>query len=307
MSAGPAIVVGMFDGVHRGHRQLVRSARQLAEARGVDLEVLTFDPHPREVLAGAGPGMLCSLEQRVGLLEGLGVSRVHVQQFTRSFSQLTPEQFVEQVLVDRLRASAVIVGRNFRFGARASGDVTVLQELCAARGISVDVHDLVSDGGQAISSSSIRDLLAAGDVVAANALLGRPYELDGVVVHGARRGRELGMRTANLHWDERRVVCGDGVYAGTAEVDAGEFGQLHVAAISVGTNPQFNADGRAPRTVEAHLLDVDAGDILYDLPMRIGFRQRIRGQETFSSLEGLVAQMRADVAEVRRLASQPER
>jgi riboflavin kinase/FMN adenylyltransferase len=296
---GPVIAIGMFDGVHRGHRALLAAAAEVAARGEVALHALTFEPHPQELFAGAGPGMLCSVAQRVELLEAAGAERVHVQPFTHEFAALTPAQFVERVLRDQLHAAAVVVGSNFRFGSKAAGDVAALHELGAANGMAVHPQTLTAADGQPVSSTRIRALIAEGNVTDASALLQRPYELDGPVVRGAQRGRELGMRTANLEVDARRCIPADGVYGGIAEVDAGEHGSFHIAAISVGTNPQFTPGEGAPRTVEAHLLDLDAGDILYDLPLRLEFHARVRGQATFSSIGELVERMHADVAEIR--------
>lgn len=292
--------VGMFDGVHAGHRAMLALAQQAAHM--IDppssLRVLTFHPHPRAVLAGVEPGLLCSLERRVSLLTEAGVEHVEVQSFTPEFSAMAPERFIDEYLIGRLHARSVVVGSNFRFGYRATGDVALLQTYGAAHGLDVQICDLAVDAGQVVSSSRIRDLLHTRDVATATRLLGRRYDIDGIVVHGARRGRELGYPTANLRVASDRLIPADGVYAGVAHVDHGEGLTTYVAAISIGTNPQFESAETAPRSIEAYLLDFPGGDILYDLPMTIEFADFIRGQGTFPTVDALVDQMSADVAQI---------
>ncbi len=292
--------VGMFDGVHAGHRAMLSLAQRAAHQTdpSSSLRVLTFHPHPRSVLAGVEPGLLCSLERRVSLLEAAGVEHVEVQSFTPEFSSMTPEQFIDDYLIRKLHARAVVVGSNFRFGHRAQGDVQLLQTYGARQNLDVHICDLAVDDGQVVSSSRIRDLLHTRDVATATRLLERRYDLDGTVVHGARRGRELGYPTANLRVASDRLIPADGVYGGVAHVDHGDGPQTYVAAISIGTNPQFESAETAPRSIEAYLLDFPGGDILYDLPMTIEFASFIRGQGTFPTVDALISQMQHDVAQI---------
>ncbi|MCW2925293.1 MAG: ribF [Thermoleophilia bacterium] len=290
----PVVALGTFDGVHRGHRAMLDLAREAATPEGRTVVAATFDPHPRAVVAGGAPPLLCSIEERVERMEAAGADRVEVVPFTPAFSELTPQEFVDSWLVGRLSAAAVVVGHNFRFGHRAAGDVALLRELCAAHGIDVVVCDLLVDGDQPVSSTRIRRLLAGGDMERASALLGRDYDLSAPVEHGARRGRELGMPTANLAIPPTRLVPADGVYGGFATL----HGERWPAATSVGTNPQFTADQvHPPRTVEVHLIGYTGPDF-YGEQLHVDIAERIRGQLTFDSLEGLIERMQVDLRDV---------
>lgn len=269
-------------------------ARTAAAPEGRPVIAATFDPHPRAVVAGGAPPLLCSVEQRVDRIRSAGADDVVVVPFTRAFSELTPEQFVDDWLVGRLAAAAVVVGHNFRFGHRAAGDIEMLRGLCGVHSVEVVVCDLLLDGDQPVSSSRIRRLLAGGNVDLANHLLGFSYDLAAPVEHGARRGRELGMPTANLGVAATRLVPSDGVYGSVATL----HGVRWPAATSVGTNPQFTADQpHPPRTVEVHLIGYDGPDF-YAEQLHVTFEQRIRGQRTFDSIDALVERMWADVREV---------
>lgn len=269
-------------------------ARRAAEPDGRPVVAATFDPHPRAVVAGGAPPLLCSVEERVERILAAGADRVEVVPFTKSFSQLSPREFVDGWLVGRLQAAAVVVGHNFRFGHRAAGDVATLRELCAGHGIDVVVCDLLVDVDQPVSSSRIRRLLVGGNVEFASQLLGFPYDLAGPVEHGARRGRELGMPTANLAIPATRLVPADGVYGGIATL----HGEPWPAATSVGTNPQFTSDqAHPPRTVEVHLIGYDGPDF-YGEQLHVSFEQRVRGQRTFDSVDELVERMQLDLREV---------
>jgi len=195
--------------------------------------------------------MLVSLDERIDRLEEAGAAYVEVVPFTREFSEQTPEQFFHDIVLAHCGAKHVVVGANFRFGTKASGDVELLRQLAAEAGVTVTAAMLTTEAEEVVSSSRIRGLIATGDVAAANELLDAPYMLDGTIVHGAKRGRKLGYPTANLEHDSARLVPADGVYGGVAHVD----GKSYIAAISVGTNPQFDTAGTAPRSVEAFLLD----------------------------------------------------
>jgi len=293
-TTSPVIALGTFDGVHRGHRSMLDLARTAAAPDGRPVVAATFDPHPRAVVAGGAPPLLCSVEERVTRIEAAGADRVEVVPFTQAFSRLTPGEFVDDWLVGRLQAAAVVVGHNFRFGHRAAGDVTTLRELCGAHGIDVVVCDLLVDGDQAVSSSRIRRLLVGGNVELANHLLGFTYDLAANVEHGARRGRELGMPTANLGIPSTRLVPSDGVYGGVATLGDTRW----PAATSVGTNPQFTSDqAHPPRTVEVHLIGYEGPDF-YGERLHVTFEQRIRGQRTFDSVDELVECMQQDLRDV---------
>jgi riboflavin kinase/FMN adenylyltransferase len=298
---GPTVVtVGMFDGVHRGHRALLDRVAAEAAARGVPAAAVTFDRHPLAVLRpGSEPPLLTTLDRKVELLGEAGVEVVLVLAFTPELSQVGAEAFAADVLFDGLGARAVVVGENFRFGHKAAGDPELLADLGRPRGIEVVAVGLHAHGGQVVSSTRVRAELAAGDVAAAAASLGRPHAVEGVVVAGNRRGGPvLGMRTANLNLPDGIAIPADGVYAGHLVDEADRVARP--AAVSVGTNPQF---GTERRRVEAHVLDFD-GD-LYGHRVAVGFSHRLRGQAVFAGVDELAAQMRADVDQARRLLSSP--
>jgi len=279
---GPSVVtIGVFDGVHRGHQRIVGRATAAAAELGLPVVVVTFDPHPDELLAG------------------LGVDAVCVLPFTREFSELGPDEFVHAVLVDRLHAVRVVVGEDFRFGYRARGDVALLAELGEKYDFTAEGVPLLADDGVRISSSEIRERLAAGDVAAAARDLGRPHRVEGVVVRGQRRGRGLGFPTANLETPPYTAIPADGVYAGwLISLDPGGGEQERwPAAISVGTNPTF---GETERSVEAYALDRDDLD-LYGTHVAVDFVARLRGQVRFGSVDELVAQMHRDTGAARAL------
>jgi riboflavin kinase/FMN adenylyltransferase len=296
------VTIGNFDGVHRGHQRVVSRAGGGAAALGLPLVVVTFDPHPDEVVRpGSHPPFLCTARRQSVLLAGLGVDAVCVIEFTLEFSRLGPDEFVRIVLVDRLHAARVVVGEDFRFGHKAAGDVALLAELGEKYDFSVEGVPLLADDGVRISSSEIRAKLTAGDVAGAALDLGRPHRVEGIVVRGHRRGRALGFPTANLETLPHTAIPADGVYAGwlVAVDDDGSDGERWPAAISVGTNPTF--DGRE-RSVEAYALDRDDLD-LYGAHMGADFTERLRDTVKFASVEGLVAQMHSDVDAARELLS----
>jgi len=294
------VTIGVFDGVHRGHQRIVGRATAAAAELGLPVVVVTFDPHPDEVVRpGAHPPHLGTARRRAELLAGLGVDAVCVLPFTREFSELGPDEFVHAVLVDRLHAVRVVVGEDFRFGYRAAGDVALLAELGEKYDFTAEGVPLLADDGVRISSSEIRERLAAGDVVAAARDLGRPHRVEGVVVRGQRRGRALGFPTANLETPPHTAIPADGIYAGwLVSLDPGGGEQERwPAAISVGTNPTFNG---TERSVEAYALDRDDLD-LYGTHVAVDFLARLRGQVRFGSVGELVAQMRRDVEAARPL------
>ena len=296
------ITIGVFDGVHRGHQAIVAVAREAAAETGLPLVAITFEPHPDEVVRpGSHPPVLTTSRRQAELLAGLGVDAVCVLPFTLEFSRHSPDEFVRAVLVDRLQAVRVIVGDNFRFGHRAAGDVALLSELGAKYDFTAVGVPLLTDAGQTISSTTIRQQLAAGDVAGAAADLGRPHRVEGVVERGHRRGRGLGFPTANLALLPYTAVPADGVYAGwlTSLDPDGREEERWPAAISIGTNPTF--DGRE-RTVEAYALDRDDLD-LYGAHVAVDFTARLRGTVRFGSVEDLIEQMHRDVADARALTA----
>lgn len=299
MSAS-VVVIGNFDGVHLGHRAVLDHARELEP--GLPVVAMTFWPHPLSVVRpGHEPKLLCELDERVELLIAAGADRVEVVQFTKEFSERTPESFVSSILLP-LAPARVVVGQNFRFGHFAAGTVDTLREL--GRGhFEVTAIDLVgsplrSEGEVARTSSTrIRAALAEGDIDAASRMLGRPYSFTGTVVHGDRRGRELGFPTANLAVSDKRAAPADGVYAGWLEVADSPERTPMPAAVSVGRNPTF--DGTDLR-VEANVLDRNDLE-LYGVRIRVQFVSRIRGQIKFDDIDELIAQMNADVDRIRHL------
>jgi riboflavin kinase / FMN adenylyltransferase len=296
--------VGVFDGVHRGHQLIVRTALDAAHAAGLPVVVVTFDPHPDEVVRpGTHPPLLCTVRRRAQLLAELGVDAVCVLPFSYEFSQLGPDEFVRQMLSDRLHATRVVVGENFRFGHRAAGDVALLAQLGEKYDFTAVGVPLLVSGGVTISSSYIRERLADGDVAAAASALGRPHRVEGVVVRGHQRGRALGFPTANLETPPHTAIPADGVYAGWLSSLALDGSQVErwPAAISIGTNPTF--DG-AEQTVEAYALDRDDLD-LYGLHVATDFTALLRPTLKFSSVDDLVAQIRQDVDEARRITAVP--
>ena len=292
--------IGEFDGVHRGHQRVVERAREIAMSRRLPVVAITFDPHPDEVIRpGSHPPLLTTARRRSELLAGLGADAVFVLPFNLEFSRLSPDEFVHVVLSERLHAAAVVVGENFRFGHKAAGDVPMLAALGEKYDFTAEGVPLLVDDGVTISSTYIRQRLAAGDVAAAARALGRPHRVEGIVVRGHMRGRGLGFPTANLETPPHTATPADGVYAGwltSLDLDGAETARWP-AAISVGTNPTF---GIGDRTVEAYALDRDDLD-LYGVHAAIDFTARLRGTERFDSVQALVTQMHEDVARARAL------
>ena len=276
------LAVGEFDGVHAGHREVIR---------GSDA-VLTFEPHPRTVVAPqAAPKLLTTLEQKTDLIAALGVEELIVVPFDGARAAQTAQDFIDSELVGRLGATQVSVGENFRFGNRAKGDAALLQ---AQDAFSTRVVELVEVDGEIVSSTHIRGLIATGAVADAARLLGAPFGMRGIVAHGDKRGRTLGFPTANLVPDPALAVPDHGIYACRAAVPGvGEW----AAAVSVGVRPTF-VTGRG-LLVEAFILDFE-GD-LYGQELRLDFIQRIRGEKRFDSVDTLIEQMHRDVADIRQL------
>jgi len=298
------VTIGVFDGVHLGHQRIVARAAGAARDLGLPLVVVTFDPHPAEVIRpGTHPALLCSLRRRAQLLGEMGAAAVCVLEFTLEFSRLGPDEFVRAVLADRLHTRYAVVGENFRFGHRAAGDLALLAELGEKYDFRAEGVPLLAQDGATMSSSAIRERVAVGDVAGAARGLGRPHRVEGVVVRGEQRGRALGFPTANLETPPHTAIPADGVYAGwLASLDAdGQETERWPAAISVGTNPTF--DGRH-RVVEAYALDRDDLD-LYGAHAAVDFAARLRGMARFDSVDELVAQMRLDVEKARMLVAAP--
>jgi riboflavin kinase/FMN adenylyltransferase len=273
------LAIGTFDGVHLGHRAVID---------GCDT-VLTFDPHPLAVIApDAMPKLLDSFPIKRDLIAGLGVEELVVIPFDREFAERSAEDFIQSELIDRLGVELVSIGENFRFGKAARGDAEMLSKRSE---FETRVVPMVEVAGETVSSSHIRGLVAAGDVGRAREFLGAPFMIEGEVVHGDKRGRELGMPTANLVPEPRLAVPGHGVYAAWAHG--------HPAAVNVGVRPTFDT-GRG-LLIEAYLLDFD-GD-LYGQTLRIAFVERLRGEKRFESVDALVAQMQRDVEEARQITA----
>ncbi len=295
---GCVATIGVFDGVHRGHQRVVEQAVQVARSRNLPLVVITFDPHPDEVVRpGSHPPDLTSPRRLAQLLADLGAAALLVLPFTVEFSRLSPDEFVRTVLSERMHAAVVVVGEDFRFGYRAAGDVPLLAQLGEKYDFTAEGVPLLVERGVTISSTYVRERLAAGDVEGAAAALGRPHRVEGVVVRGHLRGRALGFPTANLEPPPHTAIPADGIYAGwltSLDLDGTEISRWP-AAISVGTNPTF---GEGERTVEAYALDRDDLD-LYGTHAAIDFAARLRGNERFDTVDALVAQMREDVSQVR--------
>jgi riboflavin kinase / FMN adenylyltransferase len=296
------VTIGAFDGVHRGHQRDVRRAATIARERNLRVVVVTFDPHPDEVVRpGSHPPVLTTPRRQAELLAGLGADAVCVLPFSLEFSRLSPDEFIRVVLSERLHAAAVVVGENFRFGHKAAGDVALLAQLGEKYDFTAEGVPLLVLDGVTISSSYVRERLAAGDVAAAAVALGRPHRVEGVVVRGHMRGRGLGFPTANVEPLPYTAIPADGVYAGwlaSLDLDGAQTSRWP-AAISVGTNPTF---GGGDRSVEAYALDRDDLD-LYGVHAAIDFAARLRGNDRFETVDALVTQMHADVAQARALTS----
>jgi riboflavin kinase / FMN adenylyltransferase len=298
---GPtAVTIGVFDGVHLGHQALLARVVEEARSRGVLPGAITFDRHPMKVVRpGGDPPLLSTLSQRVELLGRHGMEFVLVLPFTPKLSRMAAEEFAVKVLLEAVSARVVVVGANFRFGHKAAGDALLITELARPRGVDVVAVSLDADHGEPVSSTRVRAALAAGEVETVRRLLGRPFTVEGHVIHGAERGRLLGIPTANLRVPARLALPARGVYAGHLEVE----GSPPMPAVSnVGVSPQFGGD---ELRVETYVLDFD-GD-LYDRLVRVSFEHRIRDETVFPSVEALVERMNDDVAQARRLLGAPGR
>lgn len=277
------VAIGTFDGVHRGHQAVIKGADT----------VLTFDPHPLEIIHPAAlPKLIMPFGVKRDVIEGLGVDELVVIPFDREFAQRSAEEFIEGVLIAKLGAEQVSVGENFRFGAKAKGDPAML---AAREEFETRVVPLVETDGETISSTRIRALVAAGDMEGARHCLGAPFMVEGEVVSGDQRGRELGFPTANIVPDDRLAIPGHGVYAA--------FANGVPAAVNVGVRPTFES-GRGV-LIETYLIDFE-GD-LYGTELRVAFVERLRGEKRFASVEELIAQMRLDVEDAKRVCASFQR
>ena len=295
-----AVVIGNFDGVHLGHQHVVREARAAADADGLRVVAVTFDPHPMAVLRPEhAPTTITDLETRAELLRAAGVDDVVALPFDRDVASWSPHEFAVRVLTRALHAAVVVVGANFRYGSKASGDVATLA--ASGKELGFRAVGVPLDGDpQVWSSTYVRACLAAGDVAGAAQALGRPFVVRGVVVRGDQRGRGLGFPTANVPAGTLTTVPADGVYAGwLRRLDTGE---RFPAAISVGSNPTF--DGARERRVESYVLDRDDLE-LYDVEVEVSFVDRIRGMVRFDGVEALVETMRDDVRRARKVLRRP--
>jgi riboflavin kinase / FMN adenylyltransferase len=277
------VAIGTFDGVHRGHQAVIKGADT----------VLTFDPHPLEIIHPAAlPKLIMPFGVKRDVIEGLGVDELVVIPFDQEFAQRSAEEFIEEVLIAKLGAEQVSVGENFRFGAKAKGDPAML---AAREEFETRVVPLVETDGETISSTRVRALVAAGDMEGARHCLGAPFMVEGEVVSGDQRGRELGFPTANIVPDDRLAIPGHGVYAA--------FANGVPAAVNVGVRPTFES-GRGV-LIETYLIDFE-GD-LYGTELRVAFVERLRGEKRFASVEELIAQMRIDVEDAKRVCASFQR
>ena len=286
------VAIGIFDGVHAGHQQIIATAKHQG-----DVTVMTFDPHPTSVIAPERtPTQLVNIKDRIELLKQAGATAVEVVNFNKDFSQLTPDQFIEDVLIGRFSAEHVVIGENFNFGFKAQGTPKYLTEVGPKYGFGVSIVKLHEDRGSTISSSRIRNLIIDGQIERANELLTRNFYLKGPVVHGEKRGREIGYPTANIGLNSLATIPADGVYAGWLSVGKDRW----AAAISIGTNPTF--PGVRGRQVEAYALD-QVGLDLYDQEAKIEFGYRLRDTLKFDGLPPLLEQMKKDCDQARELTS----
>ena len=284
------VVIGVFDGVHKGHQDVLNRAKAIAGDEKII--ALTFDPHPVSVFAPErAPTLLTILTDRIELLKIHNADQVAVMKFTPEFAAMVPEDFVNKILVQQLHATTVVVGKNFTYGHKAAGTIETLK---AHTEFETIVLDLAPDEGEVVSSTRIRKLIVEGSVEKARELLTRPHRLDGIVVHGEKRGREIGYPTANLGDLEHQTIPADGVYAGWLTVGIDRW----PAAISIGTNPTF--EGARGRQVEAYALD-QVGLDLYTKAATIEFGWLLRDTLKFDGLEPLLVQMAKDCAKAREL------
>jgi riboflavin kinase/FMN adenylyltransferase len=294
---GTALTIGTFDGVHEGHRALVRRTRELASELGAESAAVTWDRHPAETLRpDKAPPLITSTGRKIDLLGETGLDVTAVLEFDRELSSWPPERFVEQILAEGLGARAIVVGEGWRFGRGAAGDTELLAKVGEKMGFTVEAATLETMGDEPVSSSRIRRLVAAGEVEEARELLGRPFDIDAEVVHGDDRGKSLGFPTANLSTFARYLQPAQGVYACRARVGD----EWCKAATNVGVNPTFGGHhSYSPVRIEAHLIDF-TGDI-YGRTLRLEFHKRLRDEERYERVDDLIAQIAKDVEATRAL------
>lgn len=294
--AEPSVLtIGVFDGVHRGHQMLLRQVKTLAQQENLASLAITFDPHPTAVLfPDRAPMALTSIERRIELLHEHGMDHVRVLSFSKEMSAWSPSEFLDRVVVAQCAARRVIVGENFRFGARAAGDFEFLQQYGDQHGYEAHVQELAGDT-ESFSSTRVREALGRGDVSTAANILGRNHEIEGTVVHGDHRGKDLGFPTANVLVDDHTAAPADGVYVGWLIRGGSE---RLPAAISVGTNPTF--DGVEHRRIESYVLDRTDLD-LYDEHIRVEFVEHIRSMQAFDGIDALLEAMNQDVSKTREI------
>lgn len=312
LGRGSAVTIGAYDGLHLGHRAVIDRVKDVAREHDLASAVVTFDRHPASVVRPeSAPKLLCDLDQKLELLESTGIDVVVVVTFDELRAAETADEFVQEVLVDCLRARSIIVGADFHFGKGRGGNVALLERLGPTLGFEVQGIPLVdaagapADRGERVSSTAIRRALAEGDLATASGMLGRDHEVRGVVAHGDARGRELGFPTANVSVPGSIQLPADGIYAGWFERPGhdGQPGDVLPTAISLGRRPTFYETADVS-LLEAHVLDFD-GD-LYDEHVAVRFVERIRGEEKFESVEALVAQIEQDCADVRNVLGRPD-
>jgi len=290
-----AVTIGTFDGVHLGHRKILDRLKSIASARSLISAVVTFDPHPQEVFRDKKPDIriLTDIAEKTAIMKDLGIELLAIIDFTRELAELSPREFVEEVIVKRLKASHVVIGYDHAFGKNRAGTQDNLRTLASDFGYQVTTIEPVEYNGVVISSTKIRQALYRTEIEKGNAYLGRRYAISGTVVQGDRRGRLLNMPTANVAPSHsKKLVPGDAVYSGIARTGA----DTYQAAISIGTRPTFESGNRV---LEAHLIGFD-GD-LYDKPITLEFDSKIRDQIAFKTSEELVSQMNSDIEVVRKM------
>jgi riboflavin kinase / FMN adenylyltransferase len=289
---GGVVAIGNFDGVHWGHAQIVECLLMMARCQGVSAVVLTFDPHPAQLLRPQqAPSPLSWTERKAQLLQELGVDAVVAYPTDAALLGLTASEFFDRIILGQLRARGLVEGQNFFFGHDRGGNIEVLRQFCRQAGITLEVVEPIRIDGEVVSSSRVRALISAGDVAGAARLLTQPYQVRGIVIQGQGRGNKLGFPTANVGGIDT-LLPGEGIYAGRAWIDGGRY----VTAMSLGNNPTFD---ESEQKVEAFLLGY-SGD-LYGRPIVIDFLARLRDIKRFDSADQLVVQMDQDVAETRRI------
>lgn len=294
-SEGAAVAVGVFDGVHWGHRAIFDRLIEVARENRVPSIALTFDRHPAELLAPAmAPNYICTLDQRIELIAALGVEEIVVAEFNRELAELTPELFLRNVIRARLGAKYIVVGSNFRFGKNREGDIRYLSSVGPTLGIGVHIVPSVIIGGGPVSSTRVRALIGRGDVEDAAKLLGRYFALRGTVVPGRRMGREIGFPTANIETSPRQLVPARGVYAVESTIGKSTY----KGVCNIGTRPTF---GNGTETIEVHFMGFRGN--IYGQTLDVVFHRRLRDEMVFESPEKLAEQIRRDLERVAETGS----